>query len=308
MQKSELISVIMPAYNAARFIAQSIESVLDQTYTNWELIIVDDGSTDNTKEIVSDFEKKDSRIKYIYQRNGKQGKARNKGIENAKGELIAFLDAEDILIPTMLEKQLALLHETKADLVFSSVKYVDEQMNELKNIHSVHSKILQGIHGAEMMLKHDNCIPIITVLSKKETIKKAGAFKVSDKIQFGEEFDLWLRMLLNDAKFVSNDERLALYKIHPQQSSKLAENKYFQVLKLIRELPASQDFKKQKDVATCIWIRRCLKFSKNLDKKKLRKLINFIPSFYARNISLLASYVLPYNLLKKTIHKLSYHR
>ena len=81
------------------------------------------------------------------------------------------MDAEDILIPTMLEKQFALLNETKSDLVFSSIKYVDEGLNELNDKHTVHSKILQGVHGAEMMLKHDNCIPIITVLAKKEKIK-----------------------------------------------------------------------------------------------------------------------------------------
>src|SRR5258706_12531894 len=112
MQNRDLISVIMPAYNAEKFITQSIQSVIAQTYSNWELVIVDDGSTDNTKEIVSGFQKTEPRIKYIYQPNGRQGKARNTGIEHAAGEWIAFLDAEDILIPAMLEKQFALMKKT----------------------------------------------------------------------------------------------------------------------------------------------------------------------------------------------------
>ncbi len=217
----ELISVIMPAFNAEKFIQQSIESVLAQTYTDWELIIVDDGSTDNTKQIALRFVKKDERIKYIYQQNGKQGKARNTGLGNSRGELISFLDAEDLFVSSMLEKQVALINETKSDLVFSSIKYVDEQLNELSDKHIVACKKLEGISGAEILLKGDNPIPIITVLAKKDAINKAGAFKISNQLQFGEEYDLWLRMLLNNAKFVCNDEPLALYKMHPQQSSKL---------------------------------------------------------------------------------------
>src|SRR5690349_25117803 len=101
----QLISVIMPAYNAEKFVAESISSVITQTYKNWELIIVDDGSTDNTKNIIEEFAKHDARIKYIYQENAKQGKARNTGIAMAKSGLVAFLDADDLWLPQMLESQ-----------------------------------------------------------------------------------------------------------------------------------------------------------------------------------------------------------
>lgn len=85
-------SVIIPTYNRASMLPKAIESVLAQTYPNWELIIVDDGSTDNTKELVANFIEKDGRIKYIYQENAERSAARNNGIKNAKGEYICFLE------------------------------------------------------------------------------------------------------------------------------------------------------------------------------------------------------------------------
>lgn len=296
----------MPAYNAGKFIKQSIESVLNQTYGNWELIIVDDGSADNTKDIISDFVKNDARIKYIYQENGKQGKARNNGMLHSKGNLIAFLDADDLWMPHFLEKQLSLLLKNQVDLVFSSmVKFIENPTKIISTI-TFENKMYYGTDAIKAFLK-DNLISITTALARKEAILKAGSFKESKELQFAEDYDLWLRMLLNDAKFVGNSEILAYYRVHQMQSSKLAEKRYFQVLLIILHLPFTENLKKQKEEALSLWIRRCLKFSKNLDKKKLRKLTGFIPSVYARNIGMLASYILPSTLLKKTIHKLSYH-
>lgn len=306
MQNFELISVIMPAYNAGKFIKQSIESVVNQTHTNWELIIVDDGSTDTTKEIVHDFEKKDSRIKYIYQQNGKQGKARNNGIQLSKGNLIAFIDADDLWLPQFLEKQLHLIMEDDVDLVFSSmVKFIEKPDKIISRV-TLENKTYCGANDIKVFLK-DNLISIATVLVKKDAFLKAGGFKESEELQFAEDYDLWLRMLLTGAKFKCNSEALALYRVHQMQSSKLAEKRYFQVLHIILKLPFNDKLKNQKDEALSIWIRRCLVFSKNLDSQHLRKLTSFLPSFYARKISLIASYVLPGSLLKKTIHKLSYH-
>src|SRR5262249_61710555 len=100
---ADLVSIIMPAYNAGKYIADSIQSVLAQTYSDWELIVVDDGSTDNTATVVQQFVTRDSRIKYFFQENGRLGKARNTGIKNASGSLIAFLDSDDLWLETQLE-------------------------------------------------------------------------------------------------------------------------------------------------------------------------------------------------------------
>ena len=126
-----LVSVIMPAYNAERYIAESIQSVLDQSYGNWELVVVDDGSTDKTAETVQRFAAGDSRVNCIFQQNSGQGKARNAGIENSSGSLIAFLDADDLWLREKLERQVQFLIDTKVDVVYSDVIIFYERDTDL---------------------------------------------------------------------------------------------------------------------------------------------------------------------------------
>ena len=102
--EQNLVSVVMPAYNSEKYIAESIESVLNQTFKNFEIIVVDDGSTDNTRKIISDY--KDNRIRYYYQENLGSGAARNLGLSNSRGNWIAFLDSDDLWNPVKLEEQL----------------------------------------------------------------------------------------------------------------------------------------------------------------------------------------------------------
>ena len=110
----------MPAYNTEKFIGESIQSVIDQTYANWELLVVDDGSTDKTADIIRAFAAQDNRVKYLFQQNGRQAKARNTAIEHSQGTLIAFLDADDLWLPEKLERQLQAFEATNADVVYSN--------------------------------------------------------------------------------------------------------------------------------------------------------------------------------------------
>lgn len=109
-------SLIMPAYNSSKYIAEAVESVKRQTYADWELIIVNDGSTDNTLEIVENYAQKDSRIKVISQPNSHQGPARNNGFKHAEGEFIYFIDSDDILHPQCLETVLSVYEKTQFDI------------------------------------------------------------------------------------------------------------------------------------------------------------------------------------------------
>lgn len=113
----EIISVIMPAFNAGYYLNEAIKSVLQQSYQFWELLIIDDGSTDNTKEIIKSFS--DERIKYFYQTNKGVSAARNLGLAHMKGIFFCFLDADDILPPNSLQSRLALFNQDK------NVKFVD---------------------------------------------------------------------------------------------------------------------------------------------------------------------------------------
>lgn len=119
-------SIIIPTYNRAAFLPKAIESVLEQTYTDWELIIVDDGSTDNTKDVVSQYG--DSRIKYLYQKNAERSAARNNGIAHAKGECVCFLDSDNYMLPDRLEKLAdSITNEGKLACYYTDIEYFKEQ-------------------------------------------------------------------------------------------------------------------------------------------------------------------------------------
>lgn len=124
-----LVSIIIPAYNAEKFIGQTIESVKAQTYTNWELIIVNDGSKDNTQTLIEHYAQNDKRISCITKPNTGVSDTRNKGIEKAKGELLAFLDADDVWFTENLEKKVSLLEKDQTvDFVYSNMLQADKDL------------------------------------------------------------------------------------------------------------------------------------------------------------------------------------
>ncbi len=125
-----LVSIIMPSWNTANFIAESIQSVINQTYTNWELIIVDDCSTDNTDEVVASF--KDERIRYFKNEvNSGAALTRNRAIREARGEYIAFLDSDDLWLPEKLEKMLSFMKENNYVFAYHEYTKIDEESKPL---------------------------------------------------------------------------------------------------------------------------------------------------------------------------------
>lgn len=152
-----MISVIIPVFNREKTIKESIESVLQQTISDIEIIVVDDGSTDNSADIIKSID--DSRIKYIYQSNSGACVARNRGIEAAKGKIIAFHDSDDCWVKVKLERQIQVLNETKADIVFC-------QLNE--DGRCVPETLNEGYVGYEEFLSNGNLIGTPTILGKRE--------------------------------------------------------------------------------------------------------------------------------------------
>lgn len=125
-----LVSVIMPSWNTGSFIAESIQSVLNQTYSNWELLIVDDCSTDKTDEVVASFS--DPRIKYFHnEKNSGAALTRNRGLREAEGEWIAFLDSDDLWAPDKLEKQLSFMTENGYVFSYHEYEKIDEDSKPL---------------------------------------------------------------------------------------------------------------------------------------------------------------------------------
>lgn len=126
MELNNLVSIVTPSYNSSHFISETIKSVLSQTYQNWEMIIIDDCSSDNSNEIIEQFIQKDNRIKLILlEKNSGPANARNVGIEYAIGQYIAFLDSDDIWLPFKLEKQIDFMQTNHLSLTFSSYAIID---------------------------------------------------------------------------------------------------------------------------------------------------------------------------------------
>jgi glycosyltransferase involved in cell wall biosynthesis len=213
-----LVSVIIPAYNVENYLAQTIHSILQQTYQSFEIIIVNDGSTDNTLALSQKLAESDVRIKVISQTNSKQGKTRNTGVLAAKGEVIAFLDGDDIWLPNKLEIQLANLEKHKVDLVFSDgFICLNNDLSLREHTFQITEKIFDQ-SDLELFYRQ-NQVPTSTVICTKIAFENAGCFDEELEVQNCEDYLLWTRMLNKGARFFGLDENLILYRVHPASST-----------------------------------------------------------------------------------------
>ena len=141
LMMSDLVTVITPMYNSGKYIEETLESVISQTHENWEMFIVDDGSSDNCVEVVNGFKNFDHRIKLITsEKNQGAAISRNIGIREANGRYIAFLDSDDLWVPTKLEEQINFMSKNQLALSYSSYEKIDEFGNHIKNINVVNTQ------------------------------------------------------------------------------------------------------------------------------------------------------------------------
>jgi glycosyltransferase involved in cell wall biosynthesis len=183
-----LISVIIPTYNHGQFIEEAVESVLAQTYKNFEVIVVDDGSTDNTREILKKYERG---ITYIFQNNKGVSSARNHGLSIAKGEVIAFLDSDDVWLPEKLSSQLKIMQGEHSIGLVGCGSYVMDYLGNVEREwvpkhYKSQEEFLQQL-SIRNILHNPSCM-----LVKKECFNRAGFF--NECLQFGEDWDMWLRI------------------------------------------------------------------------------------------------------------------
>lgn len=126
-----MVSIIVAVYNAQKYLRQCVQSVLDQTYKDIEILLIDDGSTDNSAQICDEFAKKDSRVRVIHKENEGESATRNLGVKEARGEYITFVDNDDYVAPDFIESMLVLMQDKQADICICSFLYVDEEEREL---------------------------------------------------------------------------------------------------------------------------------------------------------------------------------
>ena len=186
MKEVDLVSIITPSYNTARFIAETIESVMAQTYTNWEMIIVDDCSTDNTDEVVAVYVAKDSRIHYL-KNEGNSGAAltRNRALREARGRWIAFLDSDDLWHPEKLERQIVFMKTNNYAFTYHEYIEIDGQNKEL------------GVYVSGK--KHIGCFGMFACcwpgcLSVMYDAEKIGLIQIGD-VKKNNDTAMWLKVI-----------------------------------------------------------------------------------------------------------------
>lgn len=222
-----LISVIIPSYNYGHFISDTLKSLLAQTYSNWEAIIIDDGSTDNTKEIVKEFLRKDTRFRYFYQPNQGQSKAKDTGLKQVRGEFIQYLDADDMIESKKFENQVNIfLSDPSIDIVYGNVRFfsdgnLDERLYSMEPENKPWMTEFTG-QGHDLLpyIIKGNTMVINSPLFKTSLIDEVGMF-INNK-GFNEDWDFWLRCAFKNKIFHydDNDSSWALVRFHPGSTSK----------------------------------------------------------------------------------------
>lgn len=204
MYPSPLVSIITPCYNAESFIADTIESVFAQTYEGWELIVVDDGSTDRSAHVVKEYQKKDSRIRYLKMEkpSGSPALPRNRGIKEAKGRYIAFLDSDDLWLPKKLEEQLSIIGRTGVAMVFSNYEKISPKGERLER-----PIIAPAMVDYSLLLK-GNCIGCLTAMYDTARVGKVFFKEVGH-----EDCVLWLSILKKGYKAQNTNTIAALYRV-----------------------------------------------------------------------------------------------
>lgn len=198
---NELVSVIMPSFNTAKFISETIESVLAQTYANWELIIVDDCSTDNTDEVVKPF-LTDKRIKYLKnKKNSGAAVSRNYALREAKGKWIAFLDSDDLWLPEKLEKQIAFMKKNNYMFTYTNYMEIDEESR-------LNGNYVTGPKRITKKGMYRYCWPgCLTVMYDQDFI---GVIQIYD-IKKNNDYAMWLKVCESSECFLL-EECLSYYR------------------------------------------------------------------------------------------------
>lgn len=217
------VSIVVPVYNAEKYLEETVESVRKQTYENWELLLVDDCSSDKSAEVMKRLAERDARIRPVFQpQNGGAAKARNRGIREAEGSYIAFLDADDIWKTEKLEKELAFLREKDAAFVFSGYEFADEQARGLGKIVRVPERLTY-----RQALKNTTIFTSTVLLD----VEKLGKELIQMPDIKSEDTAAWWKILRNGYTAYGLNENLVYYR---RSAGTLSANKLEAVKRIWR--------------------------------------------------------------------------
>lgn len=216
MTENACISVIIPSFNAANYITHAIDSVLAQTYRHFEIIIIDDGSTDNTHELLTKYVR-EGKLSYFYQKNAGLSAARNAGIDKATGSYIALLDADDLWDSAKLYRQISLIHSSEdIGMVFTDFNTFNDGMLLTRGKNAVKFKDNSVITFNELFSSHNFIYPS-TVLIRKVVFDRCGLFDTA--LRAVEDYDMWLR-IAQTFQVVGINQPLTHIRVHASNMSR----------------------------------------------------------------------------------------
>ncbi|NJM39416.1 MAG: glycosyltransferase [Anaerolineae bacterium] len=234
------VSIIVPTYNRADLLGEALDSVLKQTFTNWEVIVVDDGSVDDTKALVSKYIDRDSdrhsRIRYIYQANKGLPGARNTGLRAATGDYIAFLDSDDLFLPHKLQSQVAVLDQSpNLGLVASGHVEVDLHLRVLRT-----TRPWLAYPGLDLTSWLTSCPFIVNaVLVRRRWLEQVDFF--DEEMRYVEDWDLWLRLAQAGCPMAWHPDVVCYYRFHISNMARHAQLMQNGMLRLMDKLYAQPD-------------------------------------------------------------------
>ncbi|MBO9659300.1 MAG: glycosyltransferase [Chitinophagaceae bacterium] len=214
---NELVSVIIPCYNTEKYVADTIRSVLAQTYPSIEIIVVDDGSKDSSPEVIRSFAG-DGRIKILSQPNSGVSAARNNGLKNAKGVYVAFLDADDWMYPTNIEEKVKILQQFTADVAYSTVEVSDEKLSPLH--------LACGANPNRFAEEVFNFVPSpihspSSAVIRRSAVEESGGFDID--LSTSADLDIWIRLSFK-YKFARIEKPLVKYRLVPGSMNTNVDN------------------------------------------------------------------------------------
>jgi glycosyltransferase involved in cell wall biosynthesis len=221
----DLVSVVIATFNTGRYLPQAVQSVLSQTYSNVEILIIDDGSTDDTAQIIRRWEQ-DERVRVYRQPNGGQAQARNRGVALSKGQYVAFLDADDEWLSHKLSRQMPLFTNPQVGVVYSEYECMDAEGRALPK---PPTRMYRGRVTAALLI--DNFVSFQTAVVRRECLERHGAF--DESVRMGDDYDLWLRLSAH-YEFDYIPQPTARYRVWSGQMSKNYRRRYESAIRTMR--------------------------------------------------------------------------
>lgn len=265
-----LVSIIIPCYNQAKYLEETLYSILNQTYSNWECLIINDGSTDKTEKIAQQFLIKDQRFKYFYKKNGGLSSARNLGLDKATGNYIQFLDSDDFIDNTKLEVSINELNKsenTDKKLVISNFRMFEKKVTNWSQPYCVLKPEFFNLESVLYQWDEGFSIPIHCGFFNASLFQN---LRFNENLKAKEDWVMWVQLFQTNAKAVFMNQPLALYRKNPESmtATQSMASDYLKAFEYFKTILSDNEFFQLSKILISRYYFSSYKFKKGLNEVK----------------------------------------